>query len=340
MDLAEFYPALARAGLAYGPCFQGVRAAWRRDEEIFAEVALPAGLTAAGFGLHPALLDAALQVSTLMAGHDGAAGLLLPFAWSDVAVHAPGAVTARVRVAPAGPGVSVLLTDTAGAPVASAGSVALRALPDGELGAAGTSVAREALFRVEWVPADPSEAAIPAAPGPAAAGPGRCAVLGPDAGLGVPGAVRYRDLAALAAAAAAGEPVPDTVVTCCLADGPAQAAGLAARTLRLVQEWLADPRFAASRLVIVTRRAVDAGPGTPADPGEPQSGGWYGPRRPSTRAGSSWPIPTNQPGRGPWSWPGPRSGSGSSRCAASSCGCRGWRGPSTVSRSRTDPAGG
>ena len=39
-DLADFYPALAEAGLDYGPAFRGVRAAWRRDEEIFAEVAL------------------------------------------------------------------------------------------------------------------------------------------------------------------------------------------------------------------------------------------------------------------------------------------------------------
>ena len=43
VDLSGFYPALAETGLAYGPCFQGVRAAWRRDGEVFAEVALPAG---------------------------------------------------------------------------------------------------------------------------------------------------------------------------------------------------------------------------------------------------------------------------------------------------------
>ncbi|MBO1420439.1 polyketide synthase dehydratase domain-containing protein, partial [Streptomyces sp. FH025] len=60
VDLDGFYPALAESGLAYGPAFQGVRAAWRRGEELFAEVALPDGVSAAGFGLHPALLDAAL----------------------------------------------------------------------------------------------------------------------------------------------------------------------------------------------------------------------------------------------------------------------------------------
>ena len=61
-DLAGFYPALAGTGLAYGPAFRAVRAAWRRDEEIFAEVALPDGVEVGTFGLHPALLDAALHV--------------------------------------------------------------------------------------------------------------------------------------------------------------------------------------------------------------------------------------------------------------------------------------
>ena len=72
-DLAGFYPELAGAGLGYGPAFQGVRAAWRRDEEIFAEVALPEGTPVAGFGVHPALLDAALQVIGLGVG-SGLAG--------------------------------------------------------------------------------------------------------------------------------------------------------------------------------------------------------------------------------------------------------------------------
>jgi polyketide synthase 12 len=261
VDLAGFYPALAAAGLAYGPSFRGVRAAWRRDEEIFAEVALPEGTPAAGFGLHPALLDAALQVCTLMTEHDVTGELLLPFAWSDVAVHAGGATAARVRIAPspAGRGVSVLLADAAGMPVATAGSVVLRALPDGELAAAGgTQVARDALFRMEWVPADP---------GAPAAAAGRCAVLGSDGGLDVPGAARYRDLSALAAAVAAGDPAPRIAVACCLPlpGGLAGLAGLAERALGLTQEWLAAPGLEASRLVVVTRRAVDAGPGTPVD---------------------------------------------------------------------------
>ena len=67
-----FYPALATAGYQYGPAFRGLRAAWRRGTDIFAEVALPepAASTAGSFGLHPALLDAALHAAGLTTPQD------------------------------------------------------------------------------------------------------------------------------------------------------------------------------------------------------------------------------------------------------------------------------
>ncbi|MBD3011404.1 type I polyketide synthase, partial [Streptomyces sp. 5-10] len=62
VDVGGVYERLAGVGLEYGPVFQGVRAAWRRGGEVFAEVALAEEQRAeAGrYGLHPALLDAAL----------------------------------------------------------------------------------------------------------------------------------------------------------------------------------------------------------------------------------------------------------------------------------------
>ena len=53
-------------------------------------MALPEGTPVAGFGVHPALLDAALHVIGLGAGAWPAP--VLPFAWADVAVHAAGRV--------------------------------------------------------------------------------------------------------------------------------------------------------------------------------------------------------------------------------------------------------
>ena len=54
-----------RGGFEYGPAFQGLSAAWRDGERIYAEVSLaeePAQ-SAERFGIHPALLDAALHGS-------------------------------------------------------------------------------------------------------------------------------------------------------------------------------------------------------------------------------------------------------------------------------------
>ncbi|BFO16901.1 hypothetical protein SHKM778_32890 [Streptomyces sp. KM77-8] len=43
VEVEGLYEGLAQAGLAYGPVFQGLRAAWLRGDEVFAEVALPEG---------------------------------------------------------------------------------------------------------------------------------------------------------------------------------------------------------------------------------------------------------------------------------------------------------
>ncbi|MFD3306916.1 SDR family NAD(P)-dependent oxidoreductase, partial [Streptomyces sp. NPDC058694] len=63
VPIEDLYPHLARQGLRYGPAFQGVRAIWYRDDEVFAEVELPtpSAEQATSFGLHPALFDAALH---------------------------------------------------------------------------------------------------------------------------------------------------------------------------------------------------------------------------------------------------------------------------------------
>ncbi|MGW4615969.1 polyketide synthase dehydratase domain-containing protein, partial [Rhodococcus triatomae] len=64
------YERLAGQGYGYGPVFQGLRAAWQRGEEIFAEVVLPegAGADAERFGVHPALLDAAMHAAMVAEG--------------------------------------------------------------------------------------------------------------------------------------------------------------------------------------------------------------------------------------------------------------------------------
>src|SRR6202042_751486 len=125
VDLERWYDVLAGLGVAYGPAFRGLVAAWRRTDEVFAEVALPDGVAAESFALHPALLDAALHAIGLgpFTEPGGGDGPRLPFAWSGVELHAAGASKLRVRLAPAGEGVSLALADATGLPVASVGSL-------------------------------------------------------------------------------------------------------------------------------------------------------------------------------------------------------------------------
>ncbi|PPT15954.1 type I polyketide synthase [Streptomyces cinnamoneus] len=232
--LDGLYDGFAEAGLAYGPAFQGLRAAWRRGEETYAEVALPEQIAseATRFGLHPALLDAALHALGLSAlAESGQARM--PFAWGGVSLHAIGASVLRVRLAPAGTDtVSLTVADGTGAPVATVDSLTLRLITREQL-AHGQ---RDSLFGVEW----------------------QSLVL---AGGGAQGLV-VESVASLADVSGAGG-VPDVVVVPCVgaacgdvALGVREASG---RVLGLVQGWLADERFASSRLVLVTRGAVAVG---------------------------------------------------------------------------------
>ncbi|BCB84333.1 hypothetical protein Psuf_016460 [Phytohabitans suffuscus] len=144
-DLNGFYERMAGSGLGYGPAFQGLRGAWRRGDEVFAEVALPDGAPdPQTYGVHPALLDAALHAITFV---DGTGDGLLPFDWTGVTLHASGAATLRLRLAATGTdAVSVSAVDTSGAPVLSVDAVALRppaTRPGG---------ATDSLFAVTWTP--------------------------------------------------------------------------------------------------------------------------------------------------------------------------------------------
>ncbi|WP_459758653.1 polyketide synthase dehydratase domain-containing protein, partial [Mycobacterium riyadhense] len=88
-------------GFHYGPAFQGVRAVWRRDQELFVEVGLDADLIgeAAGFGVHPALLNAAWHVAPDLWGDQSASGgLPVSFAWGGVSLHARGVSALRVAI--------------------------------------------------------------------------------------------------------------------------------------------------------------------------------------------------------------------------------------------------
>ncbi|MBK3593820.1 MULTISPECIES: type I polyketide synthase [Streptomyces] len=238
VDLDGLYTQLASTGYGYGEVFQGLGAMWRRGEELYAEAALPDGAraTAGAFGLHPALLDAALHVNLLELPGGQA---VLPFAWSGVTLHRTGTDRLRLRLSPAGnDAVRLDLADRHGTPVATVRGLVARPVTADQL----TADADDPLYRVDLVPV--TGAAHPAASG--------LAVCGADAGLDAP---RYRDLAALADA---GE-VPDTVVLAVPADAatgadlPQRARELVGTTLERLRHWLDDARFTGRRLAVLLR---------------------------------------------------------------------------------------
>ncbi|MEU2874613.1 SDR family NAD(P)-dependent oxidoreductase, partial [Streptomyces olivoreticuli] len=251
-----FYARVAESGYGYGPAFQGLRTAWRAGDDIYAEVELPEeqGEEADRFGIHPALLDAAVQPVLLASA--GRQRVRLPFSWSGVALHAVGATTLRVRVRPVGEdAVSVTVADATGAPVVSIDSLALREISPEQLHLAQDPT-RDALFRVDWTPLQ----AIPDAPADA----DEFAVVGSD-DLQVSEASPYESVAELAAAVEEDAPLPEFVLASfgALAEGEPVGAVHAAteQALELVQAWLVEERFGSSRLVLVTRDAVSTRPG-------------------------------------------------------------------------------
>ncbi|MBA3251086.1 MAG: acyltransferase domain-containing protein, partial [Geodermatophilaceae bacterium] len=255
IDVTGLYDDLLARGYDYGPAFQGVLAARRDDEGRWVEVALPepAAADAERYLLHPALLDAALHLLVPDAGD-----LLLPFAWRGVRVSAAGAGSLRVRLVRTG-GDRAALTgyDGAGNPVVHIDELVLRAVPR-QLDRPSEDLTP---YRVEWVELPGSDAA---------ADPLVWSVVDADGqGAGLTAALERAgarvtvcyDLPSVADLTSGD--VPDVVLVPVLPDADLSDVGYQVRetvyaALDLVQGWLGDPRFAASRLVFLTAGAVTA----------------------------------------------------------------------------------
>ncbi|MFK0259517.1 beta-ketoacyl synthase N-terminal-like domain-containing protein, partial [Streptomyces sp. NPDC090445] len=254
VDVEALYDGLADAGFGYGPVFQGLRAAWRQGDDVYAEVSLGTETRpgAEQFTLHPALLDSVLHAINLGSLVEDTGQARLPFSWSGVSVHSAGADALRVRLSRAGrDAVRLEIADAAGAPVASVDSLALRAFSPEQLGRQAHGRG-DSLYRVEWV-----EAAA------ASASSDDWMLLGE-------GTQAFADLAGLGVAVVEGGRIPSTLVVPCTEPAGDDMAGAVhaetGRVLSLVKEWLADRRFADGRLVFLTRGAVAAVPGEgPAD---------------------------------------------------------------------------
>ncbi|ATY14197.1 polyketide synthase [Amycolatopsis sp. AA4] len=143
VELDDPYTTLTALGYDYGPAFRGLQAMWQDGDVIYAEVTLPDGAEARDYGVHPALLDAAMHAQLLGPAPEGDAEPMLPFSFSGTTVHSPGASSLRVRVAPAGTdAITLHIADATGGPVLTVEALAARALK--------LAPAKDALYQVKW----------------------------------------------------------------------------------------------------------------------------------------------------------------------------------------------
>ncbi|WP_344469408.1 type I polyketide synthase, partial [Kitasatospora kazusensis] len=238
VDTGRLYQDLTAVGLTYGPVFQGLRTAWRHGDTVLAEVILPPEAVHDGFGVHPALLDAALHAIAFTAeGGAESAGIHLPFNWTGVSLHAADAQTLRVRITPVGSReVALRISDQNGRPVVTVDSLTLRPITPEQLAAVRTS-RRDPLHRIEWT--------APASP---AAG----AATEPWAVIGAADLVAALQEAGLDARSYGELATPDAAGT----EPAARARAVTGQLLGLVQEFLADQELAEHRLLIATSGAV------------------------------------------------------------------------------------
>ncbi len=185
----------------------------------------------------------------LLGDPDGAT--LLPFVWNGVTLHAVGASVLRVRIERLnGDEVSAIeVADSEGRPVATIDSLVSRPVRR-EL-SAQPAESDGSLLKIAWQP-------VPVATAEAgdvvAVGRGRVGV-----------AATYAGFADLAGAIDRGEPVPGVIMLTVpehAGDVPRQARENTAWLLAEIQAWLAESRFAGTKLAVVTRDAVPAGEST------------------------------------------------------------------------------
>ncbi|WP_240649538.1 type I polyketide synthase [Streptomyces sp. Z26] len=254
LDITEFYQRITDAGFGYGPLFRSVRTAWQDGDTTWAEIVLPEDADAEHYGIHPGLLDSALQPAALVLGDTPEQdSIRVPFSWSGVSLHATGARALRMRLTwPATDTVSLVISDHTGAPVMAIDSLVMRAVASEQLAAARAADSGE-LYEVTWTPTPTSnDEDTPTWAVLTHGDEGRTAQL---SALGATGELRVEELA---------EPGerPEVLVTWVTsqegADPAAASHTLTHHVLDLVQTVLADEQE--PRLVLLTQHAMTTTP--------------------------------------------------------------------------------
>ncbi|MFI0982696.1 SDR family NAD(P)-dependent oxidoreductase [Streptomyces sp. NPDC021093] len=270
-----YYDELRGLGIEYGPAFQGLAELWRKDDTAYALVHLPEGLATQDYGVHPALLDAALHSLAALRVEDtsdgGTGSALLPFAWSGVECWAAESRTLRVRVRldRTESSASLHATDAQGRPVLKVDALRLREATAEQIGAGERAEHLYALtFEPQRLPR--RTAATTAERIWVIGGQGELAELltrayGTDgvSGTAVPAVAHCADTAALTARLDAGESAPDLLVVDVVdarsTDETVSAAlHAAAHALRTAQHLLGEQRLGSAEFLWATSDSVAA----------------------------------------------------------------------------------
>jgi acyl transferase domain-containing protein len=196
------YEALRVAGIEFGPSFRGMAGLWRGEGEALGRVRLPQALEGTGgYQMHPAQLDACVQVVGAAAWGQGGGGeppgVYLPVSLERLRVHAPGGseVWSHVRLR-GGEGDErptlvgdLRLFDEGGQLVAELEGLSLRRATPEALHRAVEPPSAEWLFEVAWRP----QPLAGEATGEAVARTGKWLVLADHGGLGEELARRWRE---------------------------------------------------------------------------------------------------------------------------------------------------
>ncbi|WP_456319950.1 SDR family NAD(P)-dependent oxidoreductase [Mycobacterium basiliense] len=165
----DFYHQLATHGLHYQPPFQNVHALHHpptNPDTIYAHIALPPDTTTTGYGIHPALLDAALHpLTTLTHTHPDTDPdtTPLPFALTGITLHATTATQLHTQLTRTNTNTYTLhATDPTGAPVITITTLTLRDLP--HTPQQPTPTPHHSLFHLDWPALPPTTPNTPETP--------------------------------------------------------------------------------------------------------------------------------------------------------------------------------
>jgi polyketide synthase 12 len=280
IDVEAFYDELRDRGYEYGPALRGVERAWISAGAAHVEVQLPASVDdrTAAYQIHPAALDAGLQLCATGALLPTAATLALPFSWQRVTLPKFRSDHLRVTIERTSDReVSVAIADEHGAALASIESLLMRDVVDCQADAAGGPTTQRttpepiAEMEIGWerVRRDQHDESWPI--------PEHLTFLaGPDSPRDVVGAIDWTpSITALVDDLQASGQLAPPLIVCLLGHGstagqvdasPTGARDAVVQALSIAQEFLGSDRLEESYLVMLTNGAIDTGRGELVDP--------------------------------------------------------------------------